>query len=191
MTIVQSWRLTTLRERTGDELGLLVDGLFGGAHLDRKKIKGVILASVVPPLTMPAQEMVQRYFGLKTMTVEPGLNTGMPILYDTPADVGADRIVNGIAAYEKHGRATGSPLVVVDFGTATTLDAISGKGEYSAAPSARASRFPRTRCFSARRGCRRSTSASRRPSSDAPPSARWSRGCSGATSTWSKDSCAA
>ena len=129
-TIAQSWRLTTLRERTGDELGLLVDGLFSGARLDRKKISGVILASVVPPLTKPAQEMVQRYFGLTAMTVEPGLNTGMPILYDTPADVGADRIVNGIAAYEKYGRATGSPLVVVDFGTATTLDAISGKGEY-------------------------------------------------------------
>src|SRR6266853_1174527 len=94
--ILQSWRLTTLRERTGDELGLLVEGLFANAHLDRKKITGVILASVVPPLTMPAQEMVQRYFGLKTMTVEPPLETGMPILYDTPADVGADRIVSGI-----------------------------------------------------------------------------------------------
>ena len=129
-TIVQSWRLTTLRERTGDELGLLVEGLFGNARLERAKITGVILASVVPPLTKPAQEMIERYFGLKAMTIEPPLETGMPILYDTPADVGADRIVNGIAAYEKYGRATGSPLVVVDFGTATTLDAVSGKGEY-------------------------------------------------------------
>ncbi len=128
--ILQSWRLTTLRERTGDELGLLVEGLFANAQLDRKKITGVILASVVPPLTMPAQEMVQRYFGLKTMTVDHTLKTGMPILYDTPADVGADRIVNGIAAYEKYGRVGQHPLVVVDFGTATTLDAISGKGEY-------------------------------------------------------------
>ena len=74
--------------------------------------------------------MVQRYFGMKPMTVEPPLDTGMPILYDTPADVGADRIVNGIAAYEKYGRATKSALVVVDFGTATTLDAITAKGEY-------------------------------------------------------------
>jgi type III pantothenate kinase len=128
--IVQSWRLTTLRERTGDELGLLVEGLFASTHLDRKKISGVILASVVPPLTMPAQEMVHRYFGLKTLTVDTTIKTGMPILYDTPADVGADRIVNGIAAYEKYGRAGSHPLVVVDFGTATTLDAISGKGEY-------------------------------------------------------------
>ena len=129
-TIVQSWRLTTLRERTGDELGLLVEGLFSSSHVDRAKIKGVILASVVPPLTKPAQEMVQRYFGVKAMTIEPPLETGMPILYDTPADVGADRIVNGIAAYEKYGRAAKNPIVVVDFGTATTLDAISGKGEY-------------------------------------------------------------
>src|SRR5882724_10776530 len=129
-TIVQSWRLTTLRERTGDELGLLVEGLFTNAHLVPKKISGVILASVVPPLTAPAQEMVRRYFGLKTLTVDTTIKTGMPILYDTPADVGADRIVNGIAAYEKYGRAGAHPLVVVDFGTATTLDAISGKGEY-------------------------------------------------------------
>ena len=128
--IVRSWRLTTLRERTGDEFGLLVEGLFTSANIDRRKITGVILASVVPPLTMPAQEMVQRYFGLKVMLVEHTLNTGMPILYDTPADVGADRIVNGIAAYEKYGRSGNHPLVVVDFGTATTLDAISGKGEY-------------------------------------------------------------
>ena len=129
-TIVHSWRLTTLRERTGDEMGLLVEGLFTNARLDRAKITGVILASVVPPLTMPAQEMIQRYFGLTAMTVDHTLDTGMPILYDTPADVGADRIVNGIAAYEKYGRASKRPIVVVDFGTATTLDAISGKGEY-------------------------------------------------------------
>src|SRR5438105_15684340 len=83
--IVRSWRLTTLRERTGDELGLLVEGLFTSANIDRRRITAVILASVVPPLTMPAQEMVQRYFGLKVMLVEHTLNTGMPILYDTPA----------------------------------------------------------------------------------------------------------
>jgi len=129
-TLVQSWRLTTLRERTGDELGLLVEGLFASARLERTTIAGVILASVVPPLTMPTQEMVRRYFGLQTLTVDTTIRTGMPILYDTPADVGADRIVNGIAAYEKYGRAGKHPLVVVDFGTATTLDAISGAGEY-------------------------------------------------------------
>src|SRR5438105_8454092 len=83
--IVASWRLTTLRERTGDELGLLVEGLFASARLDRAKISGVILASVVPPLTGPDQEMVRRYFGLKTLTVEPSIETGMPSLYDTPS----------------------------------------------------------------------------------------------------------
>jgi type III pantothenate kinase len=129
-TILHSWRLTTMRERTGDELGLLVEGLFANAKLDRKRITGVILASVVPPLTAPAQEMVQRYFGIKTLTVDTTIETGMPILYDRPADVGADRIVNGIAAFEKYGRAGKCALVVVDFGTATTLDAISAKGEY-------------------------------------------------------------
>jgi type III pantothenate kinase len=88
------------------------------------------MASVVPPLTSPARAMVERYFNLKAMVVEPGLETGMPILYDAPADVGADRIVNGIAAYEQYGRAAQCALVVLDFGTATTLDAISAKGEY-------------------------------------------------------------
>src|SRR3977135_863196 len=87
--IVQSWRLTTLRERTGDELGLLVQGLFTNAQLDPRKISGVILARGARPLTMPAQEMVRRYFGLKTLTVDTTIKTGMPILYDTPADVGA------------------------------------------------------------------------------------------------------
>ncbi len=128
--IIHSWRLTTLRERTGDELGLLVEGLFANAQLDRRQVKSAVLASVVPPLTMPAQEMVTRYFGVKVLNVEASINTGMPILYDTPADVGADRIVNAVAAYEKYGRAGKHALVVVDFGTATTLDAISGKGEY-------------------------------------------------------------
>jgi type III pantothenate kinase len=128
--VLHSWRLTTVRERTGDELGLLVEGLFSSARVDPKTITGVILASVVPPLTGPAIDMVQRSFGIKALVVDHTLKLGMPILYETPADVGADRIVNGIAAYEKYGRAGQHPLVVVDFGTATTLDAISGKGEY-------------------------------------------------------------
>jgi type III pantothenate kinase len=128
--LAHSWRLTTLRERTADELGLLVHGLFDVSRVDRRAVRAVIMASVVPPLTSPARGMVERYFNLKATVVEPGLETGMPILYDAPADVGADRIVNGIAAYEQYGRATKSALVVVDFGTATTLDAISARGEY-------------------------------------------------------------
>jgi type III pantothenate kinase len=127
--LVQSWRLQTLRERTSDELGLLVDGLFAHSHIERVQVRGVILGSVVPPLTGTIRAMVDRYFGLKVLTIEPGVNTGMPILYDNPSEVGADRIVNGVAAWERFGK-NGRPMIVVDFGTATTLDAISGKGEY-------------------------------------------------------------
>jgi len=130
-TLVQSWRLQTVRERTSDELGLLVDGLFAHSRIERVQIRGVILGSVVPPLTGTIRAMVQRYFGVAALLVEPGVNTGMPILYEHPAEVGADRIVNAIAAYEMFGGgAAGHPLIVVDFGTATTLDAISAKGEY-------------------------------------------------------------
>ena len=131
-TLVQSWRLQTLRERTSDELGLLVDGLFAHNHIDRGQIGGVILGSVVPPLTGTIRQMVERYFGVKALVIEPDLDTGMPILYKNPAEVGADRIVNAVAAYEKFGKAHGAPrpMVVVDFGTATTLDAVSAKGEY-------------------------------------------------------------
>ena len=119
-----------MRERTPDELGLLVDGLFARSHIERGGIRGISLGSVVPPLTGTIRAMVQRYFGVTALVVEPGVNTGMPILYENPAEVGADRIVNGVAAYERFGRGTARPLVVVDFGTATTFDAISAGGEY-------------------------------------------------------------
>src|SRR5204863_766100 len=129
-TLVQSWRLQTVRERTSDELGLLVDGLFAHGRIERARISGVILGSVVPPLTGTIRHMVQRYFGVTALTVEPGVNTLMPILYEVPSEVGADRIVNAVAAYEKFGQDSGRPLIVVDFGTATTLDAITAAGEY-------------------------------------------------------------
>jgi type III pantothenate kinase len=129
-TLVQSWRLQTLRERTSDELGLLVDGLFAHSGVERGGVKGVILSSVVPPLTATTQATVGSYFGLDVLVVDPPTNTGMPILYENPAEVGADRIVTAIAAYELFGKQTGRPLVVCDFGTATTLDAVTAKGEY-------------------------------------------------------------
>ncbi len=129
-TLVQSWRLQTVRERTSDELGLLVDGLFAHSRIDRVRIRAVILGSVVPPLTGTIRAMVQRYFGVTAVTVEPGVNTVMPILYEIPSEVGADRIVNAVAAYQKFGQGSGRPLIVVDFGTATTLDAITAAGEY-------------------------------------------------------------
>ena len=128
--LVQSWRLQTVRERTSDELGLLVDGLFAHSRIERVQIRAVIIGSVVPPLTGTIRDMAQRYFGVPALIVEPGVNTQMPILYENPAEVGADRIVNGIAAFERFGRSAARPMVVVDFGTATTLDAITAKGEY-------------------------------------------------------------
>jgi type III pantothenate kinase len=128
--LVHSWRLQTIRERTSDELGLLVDGLFAHAHFDHARIRGVVLGSVVPPLTGTIRSMVERYFSVTALVIEPGVNTGMPILYETPSEVGADRIVNAIAAQEKYGRGQARPIIVVDFGTATTLDAISARGEY-------------------------------------------------------------
>lgn len=128
--LVQSWRLQSLRERTADELGLLVDGLFAHSRIERVQVRGVILGSVVPPLTPTVVAMAERFFGVPLLTVDPAVNTGMPILYDNPWEVGADRIVNSVAAYEKFGRSAQAPLIVVDFGTATTLDAISAKGEY-------------------------------------------------------------
>ena len=129
-TLVESWRLQTLRERTSDELGLLVDGLFSHSRIERMQIDGIILGSVVPPLTPTILAMAERYFGVKALTVDPAVNAGMPILYENPWEVGADRIVNSVAAYEKFGRGSNRPLIVVDFGTATTLDAVSANGEY-------------------------------------------------------------
>jgi type III pantothenate kinase len=128
--LIRSWRLQTLRERTADELGLLVDGLFASSHIDRTRITGIVLGSVVPPLTTTVTAMLWRYFERRPLVVDPAGNSGMPILYENPAEVGADRIVNAIAAYEQYGKDGKRPLIVCDFGTATTLDAVSAKGEY-------------------------------------------------------------
>jgi type III pantothenate kinase len=128
--LTESWRLVTMRERTSDELGILITHLFERSRIDLARVKGIILSSVVPPLTRTLEEMCERYFGKRPFTVDPSSNTGMPVLYQPASDVGADRVVNGIAAYETFGRATTTPVIVVDFGTATTFDAISRHGEY-------------------------------------------------------------
>jgi len=109
-----------------DEYGILTRNLFTLAGLDAAAIEGVIISSVVPPLNGTLAEMARRYCGVEALFVEPGVKTGMPILYDNPQEVGADRIVNSVAAFEKYG----GPCVVVDFGTAINFDAISAKGEY-------------------------------------------------------------
>ena len=128
--LIQSWRLSTNRQRTADELGIWVCQLFEHRRLDVGAVNGVILASVVPQLTGTTIEMAGRYFGRDPLVVEGNIGTGMPVLYDAPSDVGADRIVNGVAAFERYGRPKGKAVIVVDFGTATTFDAITAAGEY-------------------------------------------------------------
>ena len=129
-TLVRSWRLLTLRERTADEVGLMVIGLLGHERIDLARVDAVVMASVVPPLTPIMCGMVKRYFGREALVVDPTTNAGMPILYERPGEVGADRIANGIAAYEQYGRGHDVPLIIADLGTATTFDAVTGNGEY-------------------------------------------------------------
>ena len=124
--LIANWRLTTAREQTVDEYGVLTRNLFTLAGLDRNDITGVIISSVVPPVNWTLGEMSRVYFGKKALFVEMGVKTGMAVLVDNPSEVGADRIVNGVAAFQLYG----GPCIVVDFGTAITFDAISTKGEY-------------------------------------------------------------
>ena len=128
-TLAHNWRLAALRERTGDELGILVTRLFEQARIDVASVTGIAIASVVPQLTRPMEEMCERYFRRPALFVDAA-NAGMPVRYSPAADVGADRIVNAVAAWEKYGRRGETPLIVVDFGTGTTFDVISIDGEY-------------------------------------------------------------
>ena len=127
--LAHSWRLAALRERTADELGILITRLFEQARVPVTSVTGIAIASVVPPLTRPMEEMCERYFS-RTALVIDATNAGMPVQYTPAGDVGADRIVNAVAAWEKFGRTAGVPLIVVDFGTGTTFDVISAQGEY-------------------------------------------------------------
>ena len=127
--LVQNWRLAALRERTADELGIFVTRLLEQAKIAVQSISGIVVASVVPPLTRPMEEMCERYFGRTALLVD-ATNAGMTVRYSPAGDVGADRIVNAVAAWEKYGKRDGTPLIVVDFGTGTTFDVISPDGEY-------------------------------------------------------------
>ncbi len=120
------WRIRTERDITVDELGMLVRNLFVSQELDLKTIEDVIISCVVPPMQNTLEGFIGKYIRVKPFFVGPGVKTGMPIYYDNPREVGADRIVNAVAAYERHRRA----LIIVDFGTATTFDYISPQGEY-------------------------------------------------------------
>ncbi len=124
--LVTHWRISTLRAQTVDEYGVLLLNLFAMRKIEATEVDSIIIASVVPPLESTLRQVCERYFNVKPMLVEPGIKTGMPILVDNPAELGADRLVNGVAAFARYG----GPCVVVDFGTATTFDVITAKGEY-------------------------------------------------------------
>jgi type III pantothenate kinase len=127
--LVASWRLLTLRERTADEVGLIAAGLFAHRQIDVHRIDAVVMGSVVPVLTPILRAMSATYFGREPLIVDPVRNAGMPILYERPGEVGADRIANSVAAYEQYGK-RGVPLVIADLGTATTFDVVTARGEY-------------------------------------------------------------
>jgi type III pantothenate kinase len=124
--LIANWRLTTARAQTVDEYGVLTRNLFSFAGLNQEDITGVMISSVVPPVNWTLGEMSRIYLGKKALFVEPGVKTGMAVLVDNPMEVGADRIVNGVAAFHQYG----GPCIVIDFGTAITFDVISAKCEY-------------------------------------------------------------
>jgi type III pantothenate kinase len=124
--VAQSWRLTTVQDRTADEHGVLIKNLLALAGYDQIELEGIAISCVVPPLLPGIKDMCQLYFDLDPFVVQPGIKTGMPILYEHPQEVGADRIVLSVAGFTKYG----GPCIVIDLGTATTFDVISEKGEY-------------------------------------------------------------
>lgn len=125
--LMYHWRIATVASRTADELALLIDQLFQLRGLDPEEvITGIAVASVVPRLRTALREMADKWFKVNTVIVEPGVRTGMPIHYDNPKEVGADRIADAVAAFERYG----GPTIVVDFGTATTFEVVSERGEY-------------------------------------------------------------
>jgi len=124
--LIAHWRLATVRERTEDELGILIKMLFADKGLDPAQVEGIAISSVVPPLMFALEKMSVKYFGHKPITVGPGVKTGLNIKYENPREVGADRIVNAVAALERYG----PPLIIVDFGTATTFCVLNESGDY-------------------------------------------------------------
>lgn len=125
--LARQWRISTVADRTADELALMFGGLLEHQDLSfDRNVTAVVIASVVPTATQALREMVRRYFGFRPLVVEPGVKTGIPVLTDNPKEVGADRVLNAVAAIDLHG----APAIVVDFGTATTFDAVSENGEY-------------------------------------------------------------
>lgn len=124
--LAANWRITTHRAQTVDEFGVFFVKLFEMNGMSPEQVKNIIIASVVPPVDSTLRQVCEQYFHVQPLFVEPGIKTGMPVLVDNPTELGADRLVNAIAAFEHYG----GPCIVVDFGTATTFDVISAKGEY-------------------------------------------------------------
>ncbi len=124
--LVHHWRVWTDREKTSDEYGIMIRNLYDGSHFSSREVNAIIISSVVPPLTPTIVELCVRYFGIAPVVVGPGIRTGISIKMDNPKEVGADRIVNAVAAHEKYRKA----CIVVDFGTATTFDYVSAHGDY-------------------------------------------------------------
>ena len=127
--LIHDWRIRTVIDHTIDEYGMLIFNLYQSSRMKTEKIKAVnaiIISCVVPPMLNILEPLCVKYFNVKPLIVGPGIKTGMPIFYDNPKEVGADRIVNAVAAYDKYRQAA----IIIDFGTATTFDYISSKGEY-------------------------------------------------------------
>ncbi|NPV92586.1 MAG: type III pantothenate kinase [Firmicutes bacterium] len=124
--LLTHWRISTDRQKTADEYAVLFKNLFDFQGLDMREVTAVVISSVVPPLNFVLEETSSRYFGVEPLVVGPGVKTGISLKYENPREVGADRVVNAVAAFERYG----GPVIVVDFGTATTFCAISSHGVY-------------------------------------------------------------
>lgn len=124
--LLRHWRISTDRQKTGDEYGMLINNLFRFQGIRMSDVTAIIISSVVPPLVVPLAKMCERYFRLRPLIVGPGIKTGIKLKYENPREIGADRIVNSVGAYEQFG----GPLIVVDIGTATTFDIVAGNGDY-------------------------------------------------------------
>jgi type III pantothenate kinase len=124
--LIHDWRIRTVVDHTVDEYGMLIYTLYKTSRISSRVVNDIIISCVVPPMLNILEPLCEKYFNIKPLIVGPGVKTGMPIYYDNPREVGADRIVNAVAAFEKYGK----ELIIVDFGTATTFDYVSAKGEY-------------------------------------------------------------
>ncbi|MFC2343329.1 MAG: type III pantothenate kinase [Negativicutes bacterium] len=124
--LLRHWRISTDRQKTGDEYGMLINNLFRFQGIRMSDVTAIIISSVVPPLVVPLAKMCERYFRLRPLIVGPGIKTGIKLKYENPREIGADRIVNSVGAYEQFG----GPLIVVDIGTATTFDIVAENGDY-------------------------------------------------------------